>query len=242
VRQSLLGPEEPANPAGSMRLVGSGLLRRAQLARLAVAAVVQLSALCLDEQRMAFDILVVGLGLRFGLSVFVHRDPPASDEGGIIVRSGDGESHVADGLAVERTTTVPHPVPRAAPPSPAIAPRLSQRPRRARAIRSSRQEDQASARASQGLEQPAYCALHRSGLAADHADSQTLGLVSPTGVGNARVARRSDSSISRATIDNSAYRYWFQCERTFLDGVEVVGPQAAIVRAEVTYKISSTNG
>jgi hypothetical protein len=88
-----------------------------------------------------------------------------------------------------------------------------------------------------------YCALVRKSLAASAYDGepQVMAQTSGTGVSSKPGAvRQTDSSISRATIDETSYGYWLQCQiyfpsSTSTDGVGIIG-------ADVTYTISSTNG
>jgi hypothetical protein len=89
-----------------------------------------------------------------------------------------------------------------------------------------------------------YCALVRASLASASATPQALGVVSPTGMAaEPGTVRKSDTSISHATIDNSTYSYWLQCQILWDDRLIAPGDAyAAIVGADVTYTISSTNG
>jgi len=89
-----------------------------------------------------------------------------------------------------------------------------------------------------------YCGLVRSGLGTSGGAPVAMGVIENTGLAAAPgIVRRSDSSISSATIDQTAYAYWLQCQIHFGAGLgELGGPYGAIIGAEVTYRISSTNG
>lgn len=89
-----------------------------------------------------------------------------------------------------------------------------------------------------------FCGLMRASLTSGSTSSQALATVSETGL-TARpgTVRRTDGSISRATIDQSRYSYWLQCQIVFNGGlVRVEERHHGIIGADVTYKISSTNG
>lgn len=88
-----------------------------------------------------------------------------------------------------------------------------------------------------------YCALVRKSLSpgAFADDPQVLAEVRTTGMSaKPGAVRLTDSTISRATIDESTYGYWLQCQINFLDSNSTDG--AGIIGADVTYKISSANG
>jgi len=89
-----------------------------------------------------------------------------------------------------------------------------------------------------------YCGLVRSGLGTSGGAPVAMGVIENTGLAAAPgIVRRSDSSISYATIDQTAYAYWLQCQIHFGAGLGGLGgPYGAIIGAEVTYRISSTNG
>jgi hypothetical protein len=84
-----------------------------------------------------------------------------------------------------------------------------------------------------------YCGLYRAGLSdATAAESvQPLAAVPPTGIAEAPgFARLTDTSIQRATIDNSKFSYWLQCN------IPQAGQSLGLYGANVTYTISNTNG
>src|SRR6187549_4033069 len=82
-------------------------LVRDRVAHLAATTRDQLTSLCLGEQRMPLDILIVESRFRIGLMLLVHGDPPLSDEACIIVRSRHRRSPLADRPGVDpRTATL----------------------------------------------------------------------------------------------------------------------------------------
>ena len=93
-----------------------------------------------------------------------------------------------------------------------------------------------------------YCGLARSGLTASDApsgDAVAMGMVQDTGMSDTPgTVRRSDSTISVATIDESNFTYWLQCRIALADGdLDIfMAKNAGIIGADVTYTISSTNG
>lgn len=90
----------------------------------------------------------------------------------------------------------------------------------------------------QGRSQIKYCGLYRAGLGdATAAESvQELAALPPTGLAEAPgFARLTDTSIQNATIDNSRFSYWLQCN------IEQAGQSLGIYGADVIYTISNTN-
>lgn len=83
-----------------------------------------------------------------------------------------------------------------------------------------------------------YCGLFRSGLAAASASTtDELAQVPTTGsLANPGVVRLTDDSIQNATVDNTRYGYWFQCQLT------AANTNLGIFGADVVYKISAANG
>jgi hypothetical protein len=84
-----------------------------------------------------------------------------------------------------------------------------------------------------------FCGLYRAGLGdADGAESvQELAAVPPTGLAEAPgFARLTDTSIQRATIDNSKFSYWLQCN------LGQAGQTLGLYGADVIYTIRNTNG
>jgi hypothetical protein len=94
------------------------------------------------------------------------------------------------------------------------------------------------------------CALRRTSLGntgtgdATIGASQTLGTVPATGLDALPgTVRLSDPSISRATIDNAGYSYFLGCQiYAASPDFFATEPHGAIIGADVTYRISSTNG
>jgi hypothetical protein len=57
------------------------------------------------------------------------------------------------------------------------------------------------------------------------------------------ILRQGTTAISFKTVDNGAFAYSLQCQIVFHDTLfEIAGAYAGIIGADVTYKISSTNG
>jgi hypothetical protein len=80
------------------------------------------------------------------------------------------------------------------------------------------------------------CGLDRAGLATTTAASfQQLAAVPSTGTNaGPGTVRLSTTSINYATVDNTRFAYWLQCQ--------ISGPSAGIYGADVTYTISAANG
>jgi hypothetical protein len=87
-----------------------------------------------------------------------------------------------------------------------------------------------------------YCALYRSGLTTDKANTlQVIATVPETGIADAPgIVRKSTSSIAHGVIDNASWAYWLQCDIYFTDHTseQLVG----IYGADVVYQISAANG
>ena len=87
--------------------------------------------------------------------------------------------------------------------------------------------------------QISFCGLYRAGLgSATAAESfQELAAFPPTGIAQAPgYARLTDTSIQNATIDNSKFSYWLQCN------IGQAGQSLGLYGADVIYTISNTNG
>jgi hypothetical protein len=66
---------------------------------------------------------------------------------------------------------------------------------------------------------------------------QELAALAPTGIAQAPgFARLTDTTIQNATIDNSKFSYWLQCN------LEQAGQSLGLYGANVIYTISTTNG
>jgi hypothetical protein len=92
------------------------------------------------------------------------------------------------------------------------------------------------------LQSVTYCALSRGSLATSGsvdvmADITGTGMAATPGV-----VRRSDTTISHATIDQTKYAYWLQCQIVWHPSLSSTAANAGIIGADVTYTISSTNG
>ena len=90
-----------------------------------------------------------------------------------------------------------------------------------------------------GSSQLELCGLYRAGLGdATAAESaQELAAVPPTGIAEAPgFARLTDTSIKHATIDNSKFSYWLQCN------LPQAGQSLGLYGADVIYTISNING
>lgn len=88
-----------------------------------------------------------------------------------------------------------------------------------------------------------YCSLYRQGITTSSADddSQIMADAGDTDMaGTPGYVRLSDSSIAHATVDHANYVYWLQCQINFSAGNSTSAVQ--IFGADVTYRISSTNG
>lgn len=88
-----------------------------------------------------------------------------------------------------------------------------------------------------------YCALIRTPLALTGA-IQVLGMVGATGLdASPGIVRRTDTSISFATIDNLNYAYSLQCQIAFGEHLAGIGTAlAGIIGADVTFTITAANG
>ena len=88
------------------------------------------------------------------------------------------------------------------------------------------------------------CQLVRTGLTVATADlAQELASVPGTGVGAAPgTVRKTDTSISYATVNNAKFAYWLNCrlEASVADPKD--GPSIALYGADVIYSISAANG
>lgn len=70
-----------------------------------------------------------------------------------------------------------------------------------------------------------------------------MAVVEPTGMSaTPGTVRRSTSAISNATIDDASFAYWLQCQIIFGSGLTNTAGHNGIIGADVTYRISSTNG
>jgi hypothetical protein len=90
-----------------------------------------------------------------------------------------------------------------------------------------------------------YCALVRQSLMTAESANHVMAVVSETGMtATPGVVRRSDTSISRATVDLEDYAYVLQCQIQFHADLfnYLKSPPTGIIGAVVTYRISSTNG
>jgi hypothetical protein len=90
-----------------------------------------------------------------------------------------------------------------------------------------------------GSSQMKDCGLYRAGLGGATAAESVLELaaVPPTGIAQAPgFARLTDTTIQNATIDNSRFSYWLQCN------IEQAGQSLGLYGANVIYTISHTNG
>jgi hypothetical protein len=91
--------------------------------------------------------------------------------------------------------------------------------------------------------QARFCGLVRIDLAAGSAGAhRVLGEVPDTGSAAAPgTIRRTDNSISYATVDNTRYSYYLQCQLT-ADGSPLEDVDLGLYGATVIYRISSSNG
>ncbi len=90
-----------------------------------------------------------------------------------------------------------------------------------------------------------YCALVRTSLKVAESANYVMAAVSETGMtAKPGVVRRSDTSISGATVNLRDYGYVLQCQIDFHTDLfnYVKSPASGIIGAVVTYKISSANG
>jgi hypothetical protein len=88
-----------------------------------------------------------------------------------------------------------------------------------------------------------YCALYRQSITLSGANDPGQVLADAGGTGMEATpgyVRLSDSSIGHATIDHAHYAYYLQCQINFVVGKG--DSRAQIIGADVTYRISSTNG
>ena len=87
-----------------------------------------------------------------------------------------------------------------------------------------------------------HCALIRTSLKLTGV-VEALAVMSSTGMAaQPGTVRRSDTSISFATVDNANYAYSLQCEIAFDDSLLNVIGKDGIIGADVTYTISAANG
>jgi hypothetical protein len=89
-----------------------------------------------------------------------------------------------------------------------------------------------------GSSEVKFCGLYRSGLESSTQDIvQEMAAMGPTGISEAGgFARLTDTSIQNATIDNTRFSYWIQCNLT------QAGQSLGLFGADVIYTISATNG
>ena len=90
-----------------------------------------------------------------------------------------------------------------------------------------------------------FCALVRISLAAGgSATPVAMAVLASTGMAaKPGVVRQTLGSVSHATIDESRYAYWLQCQIYFDPSLSGMAAEfAGIIGATVTYRISSTNG
>lgn len=94
-----------------------------------------------------------------------------------------------------------------------------------------------------GLVGVGQCALRRSSLApATATQVQDLARVTPAVTGPTGTYRLTDSTITNATIDNSLYGYWLECEHVESWQWTATVPLTGLYGADVIYTISSTKG
>jgi hypothetical protein len=89
-----------------------------------------------------------------------------------------------------------------------------------------------------GSSQVQFCGLYRSGLAAPNSENvEELAALPATGLAEAPgFARLTDTAIRNATINNTSYAYWLQCNL----GQE--GQSLGLYGADVVYTITAANG
>mgnify|MGYP000199127570 CR=1 FL=1 len=56
------------------------------------------------------------------------------------------------------------------------------------------------------------------------------------------LSRLTSTAISHATIDEANFAYWLQCQIIFGTGLVNTAGHNGIIGADVTYRISSTDG
>jgi hypothetical protein len=89
-----------------------------------------------------------------------------------------------------------------------------------------------------GSSEVAFCGLYRSGLAEAGSEAiQELAALPATGIAGAPgFARLTDTSILNATINNTAFAYWLQCN------LGQAGQSLGLYGADVAFTITSANG
>jgi hypothetical protein len=88
-----------------------------------------------------------------------------------------------------------------------------------------------------------YCGLVRTSLGTGSGGAQAMAVVNATGMSaTPGTVRPSTSAISNATIDEASFAYWLQCQIIFGTGLNNTAGHNGIIGADVTYRISSTNG
>jgi hypothetical protein len=87
-----------------------------------------------------------------------------------------------------------------------------------------------------------FCALYRQAITVSGANDPAQLMANAGGTdmaGRPGVVRLNTSTIHRATIDHASYGYYLQCQINFQPGFAA---ETQIIGADVTYRISSTNG